>query len=478
MREYERPANTNPSKRIQNALGILDKYQGSSYYGSGLGYGPDFGSFAQDANTIAQTMGGLLYSKLTGGSWRDGMSAVGNMDSGISSIFGNSSNYTNGNFSFGGSTSAVPDLVNYTPSANVDPKQNELVQKMRSILGKIRYSTAGGDPQDPDKGVASCASTVGWAYRKVLGITGMHAGAGYQAADSRFSTVYQKQSSGQRPDLSKLQPGDIIYEDWRNPYKYDTPFDSTRLFNGSTPYYHMSHAEMYAGNGQALSHGGPGYGPIAVNVDADRKKGIMLVRRYTPFIEAARNRTTGSVTSATPPLAPFSDTQTALKGMTDTEKQEYIRKELEKTRSQRARDIADPTLMLQRLGTGPLGYGSSKSRISTGFKAMPSARTTPYADRVYYGTATGYPSAASLRDTMRTGSTDQKLDAILGVISEWYDDSKKNPGLGNVNITNSTTNTMISADGKTETKHTAVKPTEPSNDRLRSLYDSIARINT
>ena len=148
--------------------------------------------------------------------------------------------------------------------------QKALVDKMASIKGQIAYSLKGGE-QNPDIGKASCASTVGWAYRKVLGVNNMSAGSTTQSKDSRFSTIWV--NNGTPLDPSILQPGDVLYQHW----------DQTRN-NGK-----MQHTEMYAGNNQDLSHGGGDngkeYGPTYKELTQYRRSHTMMVRRYNPFIE-------------------------------------------------------------------------------------------------------------------------------------------------------------------------------------------------
>ena len=157
-----------------------------------------------------------------------------------------------------------------TRSYKASEVQQQLVDQMRSIYGQIPYSLEG--PQDPDKGSASCASTVGWAYRKVLGIDGMSASSSAQSQDSRFSTIWV--NDGTPLDTSILQPGDIIYQNW-NQTRYNP--------NLAKP---MSHTEMYAGDNTDLSHGGdPHYGPVEKSLNDYRKKHTMMVRRYTPFTD-------------------------------------------------------------------------------------------------------------------------------------------------------------------------------------------------
>lgn len=170
---------------------------------------------------------------------------------------------------------------------NTAKAQQALVDKMTWLSNnKIKYSQ--GATQDPDKGVASCASTVGWAYRKVFGdeAKNMSASTQVQSSDNRFEDIYRFSKPNQGPpgktfDLSKLQPGDIVYM-------------SSKPGNG--------HTEMYVGNGMDLSHGGgnwpggiPEDGPNAVKLNEARQKKVFAVRRYRPFM----NGTTPAVSDTT-----------------------------------------------------------------------------------------------------------------------------------------------------------------------------------
>lgn len=176
--------------------------------------------------------------------------------------------------------------------------QNALVSKMASILGQINYSTAG--VQDPDKGTASCASTVGWAYRKVLGLNDMSGSSSYQSRDSRFTTIYVKNNSGDEVPLDILQPGDILYQKLSSSGdKYGSmTYDDLVALNSDRP---LGHTEMYAGNGQDLSHGGsPKNGPVYKDLNQYRRLRTFMVRRYTPFmtgddVQLAKNATAASM---------------------------------------------------------------------------------------------------------------------------------------------------------------------------------------
>ena len=164
-----------------------------------------------------------------------------------------------------------------TTGNDVTTAQNELVGKMKDLMNDpIPYSLSG--PQDPDKGSASCASTVGWAYRKVLGISGMSASSSAQSKDSRFVDVIRLGQPGAQPgkdfDLNLLQPGDIVY-----------------MYNKFNNGGGSNHTEMYIGNGQDLSHGGPDPGPQLRTLDANRRKRVFAVRRYKPFTDGSDFKT-------------------------------------------------------------------------------------------------------------------------------------------------------------------------------------------
>lgn len=153
------------------------------------------------------------------------------------------------------------------------------VNAMKSIYGKLHYSL--GSVQDPDKGQASCASTVAWAYKKALGIrpgdsvsSGAYMSSTSQAKDNRFTTIWTNNGSGLSDSMiANLMPGDIIYQNW----------NQTRN-NGN-----MSHTEMYAGNGKTLSHGGPNYndmGPVYKDLtSSNRRAHTMMIRRYNGFLK-------------------------------------------------------------------------------------------------------------------------------------------------------------------------------------------------
>ena len=93
----------------------------------------------------------------------------------------------------------------------VKQAQQALVDAMYSIKGQINYTLTG--PQDPDTGYASCASTVAWAYRKVLGYT--PGGSGFassaaQSKDENFVDIVRLGQPGHKPnqtfDLTQAAP--------------------------------------------------------------------------------------------------------------------------------------------------------------------------------------------------------------------------------------------------------------------------------
>ena len=170
---------------------------------------------------------------------------------------------------------------NASTQSNTASAQQALMDKLAGIQGQITYSTAPGAPQDPDKGNASCASMMNWAYRKVFPDVfegkPMSSNAWDQTLDSRFKTIFV-QTGGKTFDLSQFQPGDLLY------------FDS-RTANGSIENNRMEHVDMYAGNGQIWYHGGGSsgnqMGPIMKPFNEWRYKNLMMVRRYIPFIDGS-----------------------------------------------------------------------------------------------------------------------------------------------------------------------------------------------
>ena len=183
--------------------------------------------------------------------------------------------------------SGVSSSVSFDPSMwKNSPDQLKPVNAMKSIYGQLNYSQD-NTKQNPEKGASSCASTVAWAYNKALGIRpgdtvsrDAYMSSTAQSKDNRFTTIWTNNGSGLTDDFVKnyMQPGDIVYQNWNQSYN-----------NGE-----MRHTEMYAGNGQTLSHGGPNWndkGPVYKNLLSNsRKKHTMMIRRYNGFLN---NNTTG-----------------------------------------------------------------------------------------------------------------------------------------------------------------------------------------
>ena len=254
----------NPSqfnKRLASAKAYLNKY------GAATGYGLLDAMFGDTMSSLASGVGTKILSNVLGISEEEAAQRYNGTSSTSADASGTSS---------GGTGSGLV----FPSTGNAQEDQKRLVKQMDSIKGTLQYSLA-GNKQDPDKGVASCASTVAWAYNKVLGFKpggSKFASSTGQSTDPNFTTVYQ--NDGTPLDPSVLQPGDIVYQNW----------DTTK-YNGT-----VQHTEMYAGNGQDLSHGGnPTPGPTYKDLNDYRIKHTMLVRRYTPFIDAGDDTQTGTL---------------------------------------------------------------------------------------------------------------------------------------------------------------------------------------
>ena len=143
--------------------------------------------------------------------------------------------------------------------------KNKLNNIMASIENTITYSLD-WDKQNPDIGVASCASTVFWCYKHffmdinrneefVNGSIIMGSG-NWQRDGKEFSVVWSRGGSGITDEEAKnLQIGDVLLFRW----------------DESEALAMMDHTEMYAGekNGEmkTWSHGGPGTGPNLKNLN-------------------------------------------------------------------------------------------------------------------------------------------------------------------------------------------------------------------
>lgn len=174
----------------------------------------------------------------------DLISAIGSILAGSWGLSSSDTNYLTGSSSGTKSTTGSVDGTSGRVSSNkiIAKQQEALVNKMKSIEGKIAYSMTG--PRDPDQGSADCSSTVQWAYKNV---TGKDIGSWTGAQEQSSETTFVDQPHMSREfDESKLQLGDIL------------------LYGQNAG----SHVEMYAGNGKVIGHGGPGNGPIIRDISS------------------------------------------------------------------------------------------------------------------------------------------------------------------------------------------------------------------
>ena len=172
----------------------------------------------------------------------------------------------------GGRTTGSVSDYNATKERENEEARQTLLDLMESIKSSVAYST--DSVQDPEKGTASCASTVTWAYNKALGyLPGGSTGFASSTSvmnDPNFTTIYTNE--GNNPvDLSQLRVGDIMFYH----------FDKKKYADCGGI---VKHTEMYAGDGYDWTHGGnPHYGPVKKAVNDYRKDHLMKVRRYNPF---------------------------------------------------------------------------------------------------------------------------------------------------------------------------------------------------
>lgn len=382
---------TDPKKRFTNTQQIM---------GPGpVGFGPDDGpSNWNEFISGASAMTTHLQNRLN--------------DMGLGDLFSN--------FSLGGlfNGNSADNNITYDSSAwKNNPNQYGLVAAMNSIKGKIKYGL--GSTQDPDKGTASCASTVAWAYRKVLGgkdssLNNMSASSTTQSQHPSFTTIWANNGSGLSSDfISKnLRPGDILYQNW-----------SRTSNNGK-----MNHTEMYAGNGTDLSHGGPGRGPVVKTLDDYRRKHTMMIRRYNGFMNDGTSNSTANVT---------------------------LNKKFINT--------------AEVMGPGP--KDKDQHKLENNFiREMNKQRDTsnkpnPHGEgNVVYGNGDN-------------SSTDARLDKILTVITDWYLASKKNNTTVAPQITNNTNTVVNNTNNQvSEQQKTPTKPIKTNIDKLAQRNQAYAKM--
>ena len=252
-----------------DAIPLADDATGATYFSSATTTG--------DTAGLAETVVGAVFGEDVLNLLKGIQSGFSTTDTDTYSTTGGSvtGTYTGHNKSLPNS-GALPTVGSATPEG--------VVAQMKSITENgIRYSLKGGY-QNPDivqsdgKRYASCASTVAWAYDRAVGYK--PGGSGYassttQSKDSNFTTIYTNKGNG-LVDTNMLQPGDIMYYNW------------DRTSNNGT----MQHTELYAGNGQDISHGGPNQGdpgPLYKQLTDGRKKNLMMVRRYNGFMNASQS---------------------------------------------------------------------------------------------------------------------------------------------------------------------------------------------
>lgn len=379
---------TDPKKRFTNTQQIM---------GPGpVGFGPDDGpSNWNEFLSGASAMTTHLQNRLSDMGLGDLFSGA---TSSISSLFGSTDN----------------DISYDDSTWKNNPSQYGLVAAMNSIRGKIKYSLSG--PQNPDRGSASCASTVGWAYRKVLGdkdgsLKNMSASSTAQATHPSFTTIWANNGSGLSTDFINkyLRPGDILYQNW-----------SRTSNNGK-----MNHTEMYAGNGTDLSHGGPGRGPVVKTLDDHRRKHTMMIRRYNGFMNNGSSTTSGTATTN----KKFTNTMEVMgPGPKDQYKLEnnFIR-EMNKQHDSKNHPNSH--------GEGTVGYGNGDS-----------------------------------------SSTDARLDKILTVITDWYLASKKSNTTVTPQITNNTNTVVNNTNNQVSDQKTPTKPVKTNIDKLAQRNQAYAKM--
>lgn len=384
---------TDPKKRFTNTQQIM---------GPGpVGFGPDDGpSNWNEFISGASAMTTHLQNRLN--------------DMGLGDLFSN--------FSLGGlfNGNSADNNITYDSSEwKNNPNQYGLVAAMNSIKGKIKYGL--GSTQDPDKGTASCASTVAWAYRKVLGgkdssLNNMSASSTTQSKHPSFTTIWANNGSGLSSDfISKnLRPGDILYQNW-----------SRTSNNGK-----MNHTEMYAGNGTDLSHGGPGRGPVVKTLDDYRRKHTMMIRRYNGFMNDGTSSSTANVT---------------------------LNKKFINT--------------AEVMGPGPKDKDKDQHKLENNFiREMNKQRDTSNKPNPHGEGNVGYGNGDN-------SSTDARLDKILTVITDWYLASKKNNTTVAPQITNNTNTVVNNTNNQvSEQQKTPTKPIKTNIDKLAQRNQAYAKM--
>lgn len=151
-----------------------------------------------------------------------------------------------------GSSSGGDYMSSGSTVAGLSPQQSSVKKALESIMNKNEYSredryrvdaTLKGSKQ----GSGDCSSTVQWALKTGANVDpGGYTGAQIESPNGQWvDGPYDFSNAGSSsPDSGKLAMGDLMF--------YGT--------NGSGNTNHVSHVEMYWGDGQRIGHGG-GIGP-------------------------------------------------------------------------------------------------------------------------------------------------------------------------------------------------------------------------
>lgn len=188
-----------------------------------------------------------------------------------------SSSSSSGN-STGGSDSVLYTDGTISGQASSDPniakQQAAVVSKMYSILGQNLYGQDNAKypiTRDPDQGGGDCSSTVQWAYQKTVGVDVGSWSGGQTTSPNTY--VVDEGYLKSKPNEANLQLADILL--------YGN--------NGG------SHAELYFGNGQVITHGDTTPGAKGPQIKAlDRRNDYWVAKRLNQFKSSGTSMYTGS----------------------------------------------------------------------------------------------------------------------------------------------------------------------------------------
>jgi cell wall-associated NlpC family hydrolase len=167
--------------------------------------------------------------------------------------------YTPGQNPNVGATPPPPPTTTPTdpPPAGTGTGQ-QLVDYMAAHAGMYAYGQGPGRLTPDVSGYTDCSGMVYTAY---MAVTGQNIGT-WGGSQIQNGTLVA--TGGSTIDTSNLQLGDVVFYQWPggDPVNYD-------------------HTAMYAGNGKVWSHGGPGNGPVLVDITGFVITPVaIMVRRY------------------------------------------------------------------------------------------------------------------------------------------------------------------------------------------------------